>query len=427
MKKLNKDKFFENVNYKPHEAQQLVHNSDTRFRIIVAGRRFGKSLLASRECMARMIIPNQLVWIVAPTYVLAEKIFREVYWGFHRYLPNWIKKSSEADMSIELVNGSTVKGKSADNPVSLIGEGVNFLIIDECARITERVWQEALRPTLTDTRGDVLLISTPQGMSWFQQMFIRGQDPSEDIYESWQFPSSLNPYLDIKEIEEAKRTMPELVFKQEYMAEFVSIMGEVFRNIDRCIKGYLEEPHKDARYVMAVDLGKYRDFTVIIVLKQEGKHSNVVYFERFNQIDWNLQKNKIQNVAKRYNNCQCIIDSTGVGDSIFDDLSFMKVNVKGFRITGNEIKRQLVENLIVAIENEEVSFPNIPELVNELKIFGYEYSEISGKVHYNAPTGFHDDCVIALALGINHLKNPPFCMHMLHLERPSYIHPPNFT
>ena len=420
MKKIDKNKFFENVNYKPHPAQQLVHNSDARFRIVVAGRRFGKSLLASRECMAKMVTPNQKVWIVAPTYDLTKKVFREVFWSFHRCLPYWIKKSSEIDLMIELVNGSILQCKSADNPVSLIGEGINFLIIDECARVPEKVWTEALRPTLTDTEGEVLLISTPQGMNWFQQMFIRGQDTSETNYKSWQFPSATNPILTKSEIEEARRTIPEVIFRQEYLAEFISDSGSVFRKIDNCIKGYLEEPNPNARYIMAADLGKYQDFTVLVVLKQEDKHFQLVYFDRFNQIDWGLQKTKIQNVSKRYNNCTCIVDSTGVGDCVFEDLSKMRVNVRGFRIKSNEIKCQLIETLIIALENEEISFPNIPELVNELKIFGREYSEVSGKTHYNAPSGFHDDCVIALALAVTERNRPAMVLYRLDTGRMTY-------
>lgn len=369
--------------------------------------------------MARLIVPNQKIWVVAPTYDLTEKVFREVFWGFHKFLPHWIKKSSESELRIELVNGSVLECKSADNPVSLIGEGLNFLIIDECARIPETVWNEALRPCLTDTEGDVLLISTPQGMNWFQKMFIRGQDKFEkEVYESWQFPSSTNPYLAQAEIDETQRTLPELTFRQEFMAEFVSDSGAVFRNVDACIKGELENWKENTRYIMGVDLGKYADFTVIIVLKQEEGHLSVVYFDRFNQIDWNLQKTRIQNVSRNYNNCVAIIDSTGVGDSVFDDLVRMRVNVRGFRIKSNEIKRTLIENLIISLENEEISFPLIPELINELKIFSYEYSEVSGKVHYNAPTGFHDDIVIALALALSYEKRPPMVFGIMEVSNP---------
>ena len=419
MKTINKAEFFKSINYEPHSSQRLVHDSGARFRTVVAGRRFGKSLMASRECMARLITPNTRVWLVAPSYDLCNKIFREIYWTMHKCLPHWIKKSSENEMRIELVNGSMVECKSADNPVSLIGEGLNFLIIDEVARIPESVWNEALRPALTDKQGDVLLISTPQGMNWLHQFFTRGQDKHENDYESWQFPSSANPYLKEEEIAEAKRTLPELTFRQEFLAEFVSDSGAVFRNVDACIKGELEDYREGTRYVMGVDLGKYQDFTVIIVLKQEEGHLSVVYFDRFNQIDWNLQKSRILNVSSNYNKPVVIIDSTGVGDSVFDDLVRMRVNARGFRIKSNEIKRTLIENLIISLENEEISFPPIPELVNELKIFSYEYSEVSGKVHYNAPTGFHDDCVLALSLALSYEKRPPMVFGIMEVSNPA--------
>jgi len=169
MKVLDKLKFFKKTDYVPHKKQLEIHNSKSRFRIVVAGRRGGKSLMASREAMAHAILPNQMIWIVSPSYELSKKVFRECFWAFHKHLNHWIKSSSESNLSIELVNGSQIIGKSADNPTSLIGEGVHFLIVDECARIGKTVWEEALRPTLSDTEGDALFISTPAGMNWFQR------------------------------------------------------------------------------------------------------------------------------------------------------------------------------------------------------------------------------------------------------------------
>ncbi|MBT6821550.1 hypothetical protein HOA56_03935, partial [archaeon] len=384
------------------------HKSKARFRIVVAGRRFGKSLLASRECMSRMIAPNQLVWIVAPTYELTRKVFREVYWGFHKYIPHWVSKSSDSELKIELLNGSSVQCKSADNPVSLIGEGVNFLIIDEASRISENVWTEALRPTLTDTEGDTLLISTPHGMNWFHSMFVRGKSKDEIDYESWLFPSSANPYLKEEEIAEAKRTLPERVFRQEYLAEFQTGAGAVFRNIKNCIKGRLEQPHHTAKYVIGVDLGRLVDFTVIAVLRCEEGHFHLCFMDRFNKIDWGLQKARIKSIAKRYNDNVCVIDSTGVGDAVFDDIAKENVNAVGFKIKSNLVKNMLVEKLAIAIENEEISFPNIPELVHELEAFSYTHSEKTGVTRYNAPSGLHDDCVIALALALQEAKNPQY-------------------
>jgi hypothetical protein len=408
MKKINKIEFFKSTDYQPHKAQVVIHNSNARFRIVVAGRRFGKSMLASRECMARMIIPNQLVWIVAPTYELTRKVFREVYWGFHKHIPHWIKKSSDSELKIELVNGSLVQCKSADNPVSLIGEGVNLLIMDEASRISENVWTEALRPTLTDTEGDALLISTPKGINWFHTMYIRGQSKEEFDYDSWLVPSSANPYLNPVEIAEAKRTLPEMVFKQEYLAEFQTGAGAVFRNIKNCIKGKLEHPHPAAKYIIGVDLGRLVDFTVIVVLKHEEGHYHLCFMDRFNKINWGLQKTRIKSIVKRYNDSVCVIDSTGVGDAVFDDISRDNINAVGFKIKSNLVKNMLIEKLAIAIENEEISFPNIPELINELEVFSYTYSNRTGTTRYNAPSGLHDDCVIALALALQEAKSPQY-------------------
>jgi len=167
--------------------------------------------------------------------------------------------------------------------------------------------------------------------------------------------------------------------------------------------GKLERPKPDETYILGVDLAKHVDFTVITIIRVEEDHTHVVYFDRFNQIDWSLQKMKIINAAKRYNNAQIIVDSTGVGDAIYEDLSNSGMNVKPFKFTSTS-KKILIENLIVALENETISFPEIDELINELRIFGFDKSKISGHVRYNAPSGYHDDCVIALALchsGVN--------------------------
>jgi len=407
MRKINKYEFFKNVGYTPHPAQEKVHDSEARFRVVCAGRRFGKSLLASRECMAELIKPGHLVWIVAPTYELTKKVFREVYWAFHRYLPHWIKKSSESELKLWAVNDSRLECKSADNPVSLIGEGINFLCVDECARIPNNVWYAALRPTLTDTEGKCLFISTPQGYNWFRDMFFLGQKPDNNAYESWCFSSYENPYLKKEEIEEAKRTMPERIYRQEFLAEFTSEFGEVFRNIDKCIKGDFEEPKDGENYVIGVDLAKYTDFTVLIVGRMEDTHLHIVKLDRFNQIDWSIQKSRIVSMAKKYNDATVIVDSTGIGDAIYEDLSNSGINVRPFKLSSNTIKNNLIENLAVALEDEEVSFPDIPELINELKTFSYERSETTGRTIYNAPPGFHDDCVIALSLVIKFSKVTP--------------------
>ena len=300
------------IDYKPHPKQKIIHDCKARFRALCTGRRFGKSVLASREAIFNLFVENQRGWIVAPNYELCKKVFREIIILLNTHFPKYILKQSEANNYIKLVTGSELVGKSADNPVSLLGEGLDFLIIDEAASIKKEVWQEYLRPTLADKEGWALFISTPKGKNWFYEEFVRGKDRKIKDIQSWNFLTSDNPYIPREEIKQAKRTLPKRVFLQEFQGVFIEDIGGVFRGVRDCISGRLEEPDPNRSYVMGVDLAKYQDFTVVIVMDKVNKQ--VVYFDRFHKLDWNFQKNKIANVIRRYNNCQCIIDATGIGD-----------------------------------------------------------------------------------------------------------------
>lgn len=391
-----KEEIFKDAGYKPHRGQLLVHSSRARFRVLACGRRWGKSLCAAMEGLAASLIPGSRGWVVAPTYELAEKVFRELFTVFsvNKQFRDLVesKSISRQNMHIRLVYGSEIHGKSADNPDSLLGEGLDWLVVDEAARVKEEVWKHYLRPTLTDRQGWALFISTPAGRNWFYEMFIMGQDREQREYESWRFPSEANPYLSKLEIEQARRTLPDRAFRQEYLAEFISDAGGVFRNVRGCIQGSFEDPQSQKSYTMGVDLAKYQDFTVICVLDDSG---HLVYFDRFAKVDWNLQKQRILLAAKKYN-ARVIVDSTGVGDPIYEDLVRMGLNVQGYTITGAS-KKALIDNLVLRIEQRQITFPEIPELINELEIYEYELTR-AGNLRFNAPSGYHDDCVIALAL-----------------------------
>lgn len=202
-----------------------------------------------------------------------------------------------------------------------------------------------------------------------------------------------------------KKALPDRVFRQEFLAEFISDMGGVFRKVKDCMKGDFRKAEGHKKYIMGVDLAKYEDFTVIVVMDLEDGH--VVHFDRFNQIDWNFQKQRIEQASKDYNDATIFIDSTGVGDPIWEDL-YKKTsgNVVGFSIKSNAIKRQLIDGLVIAIENNSISYPEIDELINELTIFEYEKMP-SGVEKMHAPAGYHDDCVIALALAVYGLGKTP--------------------
>lgn len=405
---VDRDKMWATLKYKPHATQLTVHNSDARFRFLCCGRRWGKTLLTSKELFLASMIPGKRYWIVAPTYSLAEKAFREVYRDFMFYHHEKIEKASESEMKIKLKNFTIIECKSADNPESLLGEGLDGMIIDEAARIKDDIWHQYLRPTLADKQGWLLAISTPRGSNWFSRGYYDGQSKNDKFIESWNFTTADNPYIAREEIALAKATLPERTYRQEFLGEVLSDIGGVFRNIRDCIRGELLDAQAGEHYIMGVDLAKYQDFTVIVVIKK--RDGQVVYFDRFNEIDWSLQEKRIINVWEKYRRCNVVIDATGVGDRVYEELAKTIPNLEGFQIKGSN-KNELIDNLSLMIENKVIGFPEIPELINELNIFEYTVTA-AGNYRLEAPTGYHDDIVIALALACHGLQNMNYKMNL---------------
>lgn len=178
--------------------------------------------------------------------------------------------------------------------------------------------------------------------------------------------------------------------------------------VEACVGGKCEDPIADHEYALGSDFAKRRDWWVIVVAdKNTGQ---VVYFDRFQKESWALMRGKTVAVAKRYNDAEIVPDSTGIGDPITEDLEragcrIYKENERPGYVFTPKSKERLIENLIVTMTNRKISYPRIPELIDELKVF--EKSETpSGNVKYSAPAGKHDDCVIGLALacwGLPHI------------------------
>ena len=220
--------WFEHTGYTPHKGQIDLHESKTRFKVIDAGRRWGKSLSASKEAEPILQKENSKTWIVAPTYDLTDKVFREI-WNetiINQQFP--VKRKSARERIIEYEWGATVEGKSADSPDSLVGEGLDLVINDEAAKIKKRIWEQYLRPTLSDREGDAIFISTPEGFNWFYDIYQRGQDPEHPNWWSIQSPTWDNPYISKDDIAEAKATLTKETFDQEYGAKFTSFAGQVY-------------------------------------------------------------------------------------------------------------------------------------------------------------------------------------------------------
>jgi len=390
------------IKYLPHPGQSEVHLSKARFKVVKAGIRWGKTLLACYETLWELGKPGAKVWWVSPSW-------SETLVGWRMFLeevPHVLMADiNHTEKSVRMVNNSWVWFKSAEEYEHLRAEGLDFVVADEAARMKRDAWFECLRTRLADKQGKALIISTPKGMNWFYEVYMLGRI-KDSGWESFSYPTWTSPFVKGEEIEQMRREMPELLFRQEVGAEFLTDLGSVFRfrrneatqQIEN-VRGSFEPPKLDERYVAGADLGKRVSFTVIFVLDSKG---HVVAFDRFKTVDWSLQYRRIVNLASQYNNAKLILDSAGVGEPAFDEIRRMYGNVYAFDITGKS-RRPLIDNLAIMIENVEVTFPDIPDLMRELEVFGIERTR-SGSESYSVPHGFNDDCVFALALAAWVLK-----------------------
>lgn len=213
------------------KAQQSIAESDKRFRVVVAGRRFGKTHLAIRELCYHAKEPNREVWYVAPTYRQSKQIVWKKLKSKLQDL-RWIKKVNESELAIILKNGTTIALKGADNADSLRGVGLDFIVLDEFADIDDEAWYEVLRPTLSDKQGKALFIGTPKGIgNWAYDLYQQYQDNGD--WESFQYTTIDGGNVKPEEIESAKRDLDARTFRQEYMATFETFSGRIYYNFER--------------------------------------------------------------------------------------------------------------------------------------------------------------------------------------------------
>lgn len=390
------------IDAKLHPGQAQVHNHVARFKVLDCGRRWGKTRLGVMECMGAAVA-GQRAWWVAPSYKMSE-----VGWRPLRRLAGQIPGAEvrKGDRQVILPGGGEVSVRSADNPDSLRGEGLDFVVLDECAFMSELAWNEALRPALADRQGKALFISTPKGRNWFWYLWQRGQEPGTE-WNSWRFTSYDNPHIADSEIDAAKATLPERVFRQEFMAEFIDDAGGVFRHVmDAATAKEQSSAQVGHDYVFGVDWGKHNDWTVITVLDITEKV--LVYLDRFNQIDYVVQSNRLRALASRFKPVSIIAESNSMGDPLIEHLQRDGLPVQPFQ-TANATKAAAIDGLALAFEQGSIRILNDPVLVGELQ--AYEMERLpSGMLRYNAPEGMHDDCVMSLAIGWTGVNNTPWLL-----------------
>jgi len=365
--------------------------------------------------------PNCLLWWVAPLYkelVPATKTVKDLT------PKGWIAKQLENGTIIryiELHNGAKCYFHSADKEDSLRGSGLHGLVVDEAPILKPTRWDAELKPSLIDFNGWALFIGTPRGTTWFTKLFTQGQDSSQTEYQSWQLSSYSNAaenggFIPQSNIDEIAKDMPENLRRQEIYAQTLEGEGIVFRHVADRIRSDIKPYMKGEQIFVGSDIAKNVDYYVNIAVRANGE---VVGFDRFNKIDYPFARHRTIKFCKRFGNALLLIDSTGVGEPVFDELKLEYPSVQGYKLT-NATKNALIENFSLLLDNGQYWFPGdpakkefstelhpeFPVLKAELESFSFEKLP-SGLTRYAAPEGLHDDTVIAAALTAWQIKHRP--------------------
>ena len=373
-----------------HPGQRVVALHPARFRVLACGRRWGKTRLGSALCI-KTAADGGRAWWVAPTYPVAT-----VGWRLVKRLAQQVPGAviRQGDRLVILPGGGEVQVRSADNPDSLRGEGLDFVVMDECAFMKEEAFTEALRPALSDRQGRAMFISTPKGRNWFWRLYQRCIDEQDTEWHGWQLPTASNPYIDPKEIAAARAGLPERIFAQEYLAEFLDDAGGVFRRVmDAATLSPLSQPQPGRAYVAGVDVADAADFTVISIM--DAKTREQVYMDRFNRVGYEALEDRIHAAYQRWSIQTIVIEDNSIGQPVIDHLRRRGMRIVPFH-TSSVSKMPLIQSLQSAFEHGALRILNDPIQTGELQ--AYESKRTASGFSYSAPEGMHDDTVMALAL-----------------------------
>lgn len=309
---------------------------------------------------------------------------------------------SESERRIDFLNGSTIAVRSTHYPDNLRGEGLDLVVLDEAAFMEPRVWSEVVRPMLVTTRGRAVFLSTPFGRNWFYDLFRIGLDPEEPEWKSFHQPTSNNPLISPEELASIRRITSTHTWLAEYEAQFTDDSGQVFRGIrDAVVAHSTDTPQAGHHYVAGIDWGRDNDYTVIAVI--DTVTHEIVAIDRFNQIGWSLQRGRLKTIADRWKPDVIWAEANSIGTVNIEALQHDGLPMRSFMTTARS-KAPLIESLALAIERRDIGLLNDPTLLGELASYGMERLP-GGGYRYSAPSGSHDDTVIATALAWHGVEN----------------------
>ncbi len=429
MKQIDLKSLKQTIKFYPHAKQKNILKNLSRFTVVVGGKRLGKTILASYLALKELFATDHSVWIVAPTHDLTSRIWE--------YLELWVNRDfggedgpfriNQHQHIIEnKVTRSKLWTKTGENETSLLGKGLDLVIIDEASRMKNGLWEGYIEPNLMDRKGRAFFISNPYGFNWFYDLYLKGTPEGRlenSDYTSFVVPTAVedkqgnvigtnNPIIEVGELKSKKKTTPSDVWRQEYLAVFQEGTGQLFKNYEHCIDDSIkvedandwgEDPISGHIYSLGVDIAKVEDFTVITVI--DRMTHRIVRFYRINNLSWSFMREKVKQISELYNWAEITLDATGNGgDQFAEDLTNIGANIDTEFVYTQKRKVLLIDKLGMFMDGEKIRFPRIPQLILEIRSFTYMLSD-KGNLIYGSSK--KDDCVNSLALACWKLNDKP--------------------
>lgn len=382
----------------PHEKQlnivKACINPDIFFIVAVIGRQFGKTTIAENMAIYWALNePSSVIYWVSPTDSQAQKVYKEIVNAIYESGCISSKKQPRGDTEIVFTNGSKILFRSAASEDSLRGPSVNYMILDEAAFIKRETVEAILLPMLNVQGRKCLFISTPKGKNYLYDYFLKSN--SNEMWSSFRYSTYDSPLANPEIINMFKETLPEKLFQQEVMADFVD-SSSIFNNINEVmVLDAINSPKAGSTYYAGVDIGLITDATVLTIINEEG---NLVKYYRWVGVESPELIQKIYEINYEWKFKKILIENNNQGLPIIQELKRRMNNLGEFN-TNASTKPEMINRLIHLFNMKEIKLVKDEYFKTELEAFIFKQKP-SGNLQFLADNGFHDDCVMSLAIAV---------------------------